>query len=279
MSDIPTDENQGSTGQGEVPSTPPAERKVQKDESVDKETKADHASDNADTNTKPWRIKQTLAEAWDFIKTPDFTNPAIAIATIVIAVATVLTYLEVHSGSTQTDRIIAADERIAKAMEDSVAKSQSALDASIEASRNDQRAWFGIKEITLANPLAPGKPVQISIMGLNTGRTPALDLYATEVRVGPSETDRSRDFVIHMPDREVVAPNNTDVFYATVTYSDDSIRAIMAETIRIYVRGELKYRDVFGRSHTTMFCAYYPTNGPLSAVGHFFNCKTGNSMN
>jgi hypothetical protein len=204
---------------------------------------------------------------------------AIAAATIVIAVATVYTYLEVHGGSVQTDKIIAANQRIATAMETAVGQAGTAIQASIDASRNDQRAWFGIKEITLANPLVLGKPVQISIMGLNTGKTPALDLSATEIRVGPSETERNRDFVIHTPDREVVAPNNTDVFYATVTYSDDSIRAIMAGTIHIYVRGELKYRDVFGLSHTTTFCAYYPTNGPPSVSGHFFNCKSGNSMN
>ena len=197
---------------------------------------------------------------------------------------------EMKSGSTQTDRLISAATGIAGSIAESIHKadaaresseiqSKRALDVSIAASRIDQRAWFGIKEITLANPLVIGKSVQISIIGLNTGKTPTLDLSLTEVRVGPSETDTSRDFIFSIPDREVVAPNNTDVFYATVKYSDDSIKAIMAATIRIYIHGILEYRDVFGSPHRTTFCAYYPTDGPDSAVGHFFNCRTGNSMN
>ncbi len=53
----------------------------------------------------------------------------------------------------------------------------------------------------------------------------------------------------------------------------------MAETINIYILGEVKYLDIFGRTHTTIFCAYYPGKGPPSSATHFFNCKTGNSMN
>jgi hypothetical protein len=228
---------------------------------------------------------------------PKWTDVAIVILTAGIVFLAYMQWKEMNDSGKQTDKIITADERLAAAMEtsnrnseralkasldanaQSTAESDKALNASVAAARNDQRAWFGVKEITLASPIAKGKPVQISIVGLNTGKTPALDVSLGEVRVGPSETDRSRDFVYSVPDREVVAPNHTDVFYPTLTYSDDSIKALLAGTIKIYVAGKVDYRDVFGTTHTTTFCAYYPTDGPTSTANHFFNCKNGNSMN
>src|SRR5216683_2612083 len=67
---------------------------------------------------------------------------------------------EMHDAGTQTDRIIAADERIATAMESSVRKSEEILTASIETSRNDQRAWVGINGIQVVS-LEAGKKIAI----------------------------------------------------------------------------------------------------------------------
>jgi len=286
MADVPARDKTDSADQGDAPSAILAERKEEEHVTIGNEgdPKSASSSTNATANGRGvTRIlgcaKERLRKTWDFAKAPEYTNIAIALATIVIAVATVFTYTEIKSGSAQTDRIIAADGRIAGAMESAVGQAGKALNASIEAARTDQRAWFGIKEITLANPLAVGKPVNISILGLNTGKTPALELSMEEIRIGPSETARDRDLVIKGIDREVVAPNNTDLFYETATYSDESVKGIMAGVIPIYVRGSLEYQDIFGATHVTTFCAYYPANGPPTATGRFFNCKTGNSMN
>lgn len=118
MPDTPTDANKGTSDQGHVPGSTFAERKLKNDEPINKEGQATDTAKNPEPSAvKPWKVNETLAKWWEFIKSPDFTNPAIAIATIVIAVATVLTFSEVHSGSTQTDRIIKADERLAVANE------------------------------------------------------------------------------------------------------------------------------------------------------------------
>jgi hypothetical protein len=202
----------------------------------------------------------------------------IAVGTIISAKAIYLQYHEMHDGSAQTDKIIAADQRIATAMENAVGQAGIALNASINASRTDQRAWASIKEIKLSKPLTVGRPAQISVTVINTGKTPALDTVLSEVRIGPSETDRNRDLVVHDSEREVIAPNNTDTFFANATYDDDSIRAILVGTIPIYIRGKFEYKDVFGATHTTAFCAYYPTDGSSIATGYFFNCKNGSSM-
>jgi len=163
-------------------------------------------------------------------------------------------------------------------MESSVKQAGKALNASIEASRTDQRAWISVKEITVSKSLIVGSPVQVSVTAINTGKTPALNMVVSDFGMGPIETDRRRDLIIHYSAHEVIAPNNTNTVLATATYDDESIRGILAGAIRIYVRGRLVYKDVFGLTHQTKFCAYYPNNGSPTSSTYFFNCKSGNSM-
>src|SRR5207253_2145615 len=126
---------------------------------------------------------------WNFIKTPESTNLTLAAATVVIAVATVFTYLEIHSGSTQTDRVIAADERLAAAMENAVRQAGKALDANIDMSRTDQRAWIGVNGIGAVDPKA-NSPVTIEARYANTGKTVALQcVMHTTVVVNQGELD------------------------------------------------------------------------------------------
>jgi len=89
----------------------------------------------------------------DSIKKPENTNAVIAIATVVIAVATVFTYLEVHSGSTQTNRIITADERMAAAMETSNAQTARQVEIS-------ERAWV-TPSVNPSGPLHEGNTFDI----------------------------------------------------------------------------------------------------------------------
>ncbi len=138
----------------------------------------------------------------------------------------------------------------------------------------DERAWLGVKDVTLTLPLQVGHTVDISINTFNTGKTPAVDLGLVDTSVGHDETTIDR--AAPSNDRTVVAPNNNHVFYTQATYSDDGIRALMTGAARIYVRGHLQYKDIWGLSHETTFCVYYPTGQPLS---NFFNCTSGNYMN
>ena len=80
---------------------------------------------------------------------PKWTDKAIVLLTGGIVFLAFMQWWEMHDAGTQTDKIIAADERIAKAMEGALAQSIRSLDASIEMSRNDQRAWVGISGISL----------------------------------------------------------------------------------------------------------------------------------
>lgn len=149
-----------------------------------------------------------------------------------------------------------------------------ALDASIAASRTDQRAWLGVKDITLSHPLVINLPIDISVNTFNSGRTPALDADLVEISVGDSETHMTK--TAPSTGRGVVAPNNNEVFLSSAASPNNVIEALISGRIRVYVRGRLEYKDIFGSPHQTLFCAYYPTGGPSSL--NFFNCSSGNYM-
>jgi hypothetical protein len=169
------------------------------------------------------------------------------------------------------------------AMVDANKSSDAAFKASDAALKLDQRAWAGIREIKLSKPVVVGKPVEIAVTAINTGKTPALKIVLSEVRIGPSETDRNRDFVMYGNEYEVIAPNGADTFLEAANYDDNSVKAILAGTISIYIRGKFEYSDIWGKeTHTTTFCSYYnamASKGSAAASDYFLNCKTGNSMN
>jgi hypothetical protein len=151
------------------------------------------------------RILKLPGEWWETLKQPEVSNRTVAVATVFIAIATGITWWEIHSGSEQTNKIVTAAQNIQSAldtqndrnqaalektfienrralrrnlrqgqesMEASNTQSKAALDTSIAASKLDQRAWVGVldivpKEFTDTNGLVA------SVVFFNSGRTPA----------------------------------------------------------------------------------------------------------
>jgi hypothetical protein len=179
---------------------------------------------------------------------------------------------EMHDGGAQTDRIIAADERIATAMETTAQKASDSLKENRAASRVDQRAWLGVKDIKLGTPLKIGQKVDIEINSVNSGKTPALDVRMTSLSMGINKVQPA---TTSSPDSGVVAPGNNQMLFGSAELSDTGINFLLAAKVKLYVRGRIEYKDIFGASHTTTFCAYYPTGKTLP---NFFNCTTGNHM-
>lgn len=117
----------------------------------------------------------------------------------------------------------------------------------------------------------------------NTGPSPALDTrYTIDVVVadtiprGPvnkpiDETTRSRVTLAH--DAKVnVYIRSDDIFTA------EQERDVMNGTKRIYVFGEIDYRDIFGRQHQTTYCFFSRSDG--KTIGEALNyCPTGNTAN
>jgi hypothetical protein len=224
----------------------------------------------------------TILQRW---KQTALHNKALVLTSVIVAFGT-LFYVGVaifqvcmmrkasDVASFQTDKLVHHADRIAKSLEEAGERSKAALDASIEVARADQRAWLGIKAIILASPLSPGNPIDISIITLNTGKTPALDVNLAETRAGFNESHPERATTNNA--RLVVSPNNDEKFSISATAAPNAIIGLRDKRFRFYIRGRIEYRDIFGRGHQTTFCAYYPTSNNDS---FFFNCPTGNFMN
>jgi hypothetical protein len=198
---------------------------------------------------------------------------------------------QMKGGSAQTDRIIAAAEGIrgsveaanvqnAKAleqtlaisksgMESSAVQSKAALDAGIEASRNDQRAWVGPTSFALPECVQDNRPVFIAegcegrfgANVVNAGKTIARKYTArVEAAIWPADAP-------FIPFYEEVGAQSTSVIFpgmSVTNYSGGLMKGFNAAqvdgvkrgSVMVYFFGKLTYQDIFGKSHQTTFCVY-----------------------
>jgi len=97
---------------------------------------------------------------------PKWTDIAIVFLTIGIVFLAFMQHKDLVDAGIQTDRIICADERLAKAMEDSVSQAQKSFDAANKQASLTERAW------AIARPRLPEPTI------VNIGRTPAFEVTA-----------------------------------------------------------------------------------------------------
>ncbi|PYT48176.1 MAG: hypothetical protein DMG44_15855 [Acidobacteria bacterium] len=212
-----------------------------------------------------------MMKAWEWLKRKaDEANLAdylIVLLTAVIALWAGMTWWEMHDAGKQTDKIIAADERLATAMENSVAQAKTALDASIEASRTDQRAWVALKGIH-PEPLEAGKQVIAKVYLVNSGKTPANKFGGYSVLV-PASTERLSQFPVPpayaytasigtlWPGVDSTADGSVTVKGFNLSLTPSGLEQINRRKQFLFVYGEYTYFDIFDRKHTTQFCARY----------------------
>jgi len=216
---------------------------------------------------KRWRIREELKKIREFVQNPESTNVVIAVATVVIAVATVYTYSEIHSGSTQTDKIIAADQRIATAMEKAVGQAGVALNASVDASRTDQRAW--VADVAITGVPTIGQKWIVSIKCKNTGKTFAKEfrMRTAVYKAMPPRTqpDFTQGTEVPYGSISVLAPNAEYISNTTVTGDAISghplanptqadLDLIESGAITLFAYGKMEYSDIFRKHHWTSFC-------------------------
>jgi len=162
-------------------------------------------------------------------------------------------------------------------LRDSVRQSQAALDASIEISHNDQRAWIAIESMTVTT-LEAGKPLATEVKIVDTGKTIALDLYYPgEVQTSHARMDvdaflRSKDMPPPVAATRVGALfRNIDVTIpaqTSVPLSAEQVTAIQTRQLLVYLFGDVHYKDIFGKAHTTQYCGIYvPDHNKFEACG------------
>jgi hypothetical protein len=213
---------------------------------------------------------------------PKWTDVAIVILTVGIVFTGVLQFLEMRDAGIQTDKIIAADQRLATAMEQTVLQSKQELDQAIKMSELDQRAWVGVKSIDLV-PLEIDKPLATSVRLVNTGKTIALNAVMDIVQETTGSDldiakfalskDRPRSKVhspmVMFPNFEVGLPIQTPQ-----KINAQDVENIKTRKLLVYIFGEIHYLDIFRHPHLTHFCGKLnPTRTPIV----YDACETYNS--
>ena len=152
----------------------------------------------------------------------------------------------------------------------------------------DQRAWIGFSGNVAIQHFEAGKPVEVVVSVINSGRTPAIDVSAKvdelywNPKISHSEFNaliRQRLDAMESQPRSTISPGGELPFHATSrkslpTRTQDAIRG---NAMGYAILGELKYLDVFKRRQWMTFCIqlFYESN---SETPEWKYCESGNDM-
>jgi len=162
------------------------------------------------------------------------------------------------------------------AMRENSRNAQNALNTSIEASKLDQRPWFGISQFKILkyDPDDPKQPFRMEIEFKNTGKTPARQIHVFGVfgihdsRAEGPKDDEWKSFLTSYAQeagRFVAAPNaprgyivgdfgqgpENQLFRSLFT---QNFAAIRNSSKFLSYFGQAAYIDTDNRPHTTKFC-------------------------
>jgi hypothetical protein len=175
--------------------------------------------------------------------------------------------LQEKAGAEQMDKLTAQVSRLTAMLEDSQKHNKEVLDASLKASRLDQRAWVGVKSIEMS-PMEAGKPLKMEIKFSNSGKTFALDVRHTGILrlsdkplddVAPEDRENLEKQPKQVPTLVTLAPNGESLIpcVSLAPLTDEMIAAINTGKVHVYLVGEISYTDVFKQWHTTRFFQHY----------------------
>jgi hypothetical protein len=184
------------------------------------------------------------------------------------------------------ENMVIQDQKIAdnsqKALDASNIQSKAALDASIAASRNDQRAW--VAQIGMGSD-APevGKVMKGFVTWNNSGKTFAKQVKPL-VHFGfvpapiPDDTTLTRYAgfsILPVGSIGVLAPNGQyKTPLETKAPIDETDKDRISGTWYTYIWGEMTYEDIFGHAHNTIFCS-----SRQGIAGEFIQCPFHNDAN
>jgi hypothetical protein len=176
--------------------------------------------------------------------------------------------------------ILAAKES-AKANAENEAQSRKSFAETIRQNRLDQRAWVGVKNISVPE-IAVGQKVGFRVNLVNTGKTVGLNIA---VKCGGKflPGDTAIDTVLQSEEWQKIRPKESGILFpAGELYSDTGlsatemdaalVKAIEKGNYKLYVFGKCEYIDIFRVKHRTEFCQVYRPD-----VKALSNCDVYNS--
>lgn len=193
------------------------------------------------------------------------------------------------------NKIISEAKSIATAAKDGLVQSKRALDASIEISRSDQRAWVGMTEILPQWVDSSNKPMflkegsyyQVGVTIVNSGKTPALNVkpkirllpFSSEDKFYPDFGDlkEQSDGVIEGQTVGVIQPQGALKLISAPSYKkvrSSDLESLKNGSLVLFLYGEIQYEDIFGVAHQTTFCSTL-----ASTLDRFNVCSSYNDAN
>ena len=194
---------------------------------------------------------------------------------VVLAAASILQWIETRRAVNVAVVSAVAAQRGAAASEEQAQAARLATQATVDAFRLDQRAWVGPIEMGINNPpIRAGSTLVATVVLSNSGKTPALHLYAlTSIYVFPKDvvlTPRYKVDKTDQPSNSVIQPGMKEMITTLPVQSLSGSGAgvlspgdfddIQSGRYIVYVYGKITYRDVFQREHTTKFCGFLNRN-------------------
>jgi flagellar basal body-associated protein FliL len=174
-------------------------------------------------------------------------------------------------GAANAQQKTALDETLLQnreALAKTLSQGKAVLDASIDISRNDQRAWLNPVSFRLT-VLTDNSPLTAEVTIANVGKTPAFNIrYWGRIQTSYSRLsvdDCMKSIVASTPGRNVPAifpaPALPDPYF--VPFSTDQaltptqVKEVQDHVLLVYVFGDIHYEDSFRRPHFTQFCGIY----------------------
>lgn len=159
-----------------------------------------------------------------------------------------------------------------KSMEANLQQAKGALDASIEASRTDQRAWLAFPKHKLM--AEPGARAEVQLAVANRGKSPAL--VNSKGFIALWQKLPSEAFMGDWSGPTAVYPGQSDhALNHVLNLTPEQVEEYRAKRLKIYMRSLTCYEDIFGRTHWVKTCAFHVHGAPLDT---FEFCPLGNEF-
>lgn len=242
---------------------------------------------------------------WDALKNNENTNRIIAIATLAIAAATIVTTCVVVKGSSQTDKLVTAADKQADAAKsfadsatninlgikdavdklniqagelDESAKQMSRLATATEKANanviDNDRPWIGVA--MRIDPLEVGKIPTVDVSMINTGKRPAKvtsmefqgQVFTVFPKIPPYKPQGPPSTAILMPG----FPTSSKYNVTNESITQETMNVLTGRTATLYEYIKVEYVDVrTGTSHHTHACWNYIPETKAFAAG-FYSC-------
>lgn len=180
--------------------------------------------------------------------------------------------------------MVVQDQRIAdnakNSLDASSRQSKRALDASVTASRFDQRPWITATGFKLSEEPSLNKSFTVTVGLLNTGKTPALNLVNQSILAFWNSEPPEANFIVPATaiSKGMLSPGITQLTFTTdpmTLTTTAQIEAYTSKTNKVYIQAIIRYTDTFRRDHWTRVCAFHSSETPLD---YFQYCQQGNEI-